>query len=435
MLTTPTTIAPLLRRPAAIFGGGRSGLAVRDLLKRVGADSVLYDEKGADGACTSFPPEAAARHALVVFSPGFAPEHPWLKTAKVMGAVCLGELDFASLFWKGKIVAITGTNGKTTLTEFLTHALTRKGEFAKSTGNIGYPLSRLVLDVEDQAERMVAVCEVSSFQAETMRHFRSDGTLWTNFAEDHLERHDGLAGYFAAKWVLVDRTNAGAVFLGDSAQKYAKQLGYTVPMSGMVSSLGQPHDERLNGTVFEHYPQRENFELARAWWVRSGRNEDCLYAAARSFRLGRHRLALVRTVAGVGYWNDSKATNFHAVEAALGRFDAPVVLIAGGKSKGGDLGGFVSRIAPRVKFMALIGETAAEMAGHCEQAHVVHLRCATLDEAVRVSAEQATTGEHVLLSPGFASFDMFNGYDHRGEVFEQLVQSLADRSAHPASIF
>lgn len=435
MLTTPTTIAPLLRRPAAIFGGGRSGLAVRDLLRQVGAESVLYDEKGADQACTSFSPEAAARHALVVFSPGFSPQHPWLKTAKGMGAVCLGELDFASLFWRGKIVAITGTNGKTTLTEFLTHALTRNGEFAKATGNIGYPLSRLVLDSDAQAERTIAVCEVSSFQAETMRHFRADATLWTNFAEDHLERHDGLADYFAAKWVLVDHTKSGAVFFGDSTQEYARRFGHALPTSANVSSQGQPHDERLAGTVFERYPQRENFELARAWWVRSGRSEECMYAAAQSFHLGRHRLALVRTVAGVGYWNDSKATNFHAVEAALGRFDAPVVLIAGGKGKGGDLGGFVHRIASRVKFMALVGETADELASHCAEAHVAHLRCSTLAEAVQISSAQAKEGDHVLLSPGFASFDMFNGYDHRGEVFEQLVRALADRVSSPASIF
>jgi UDP-N-acetylmuramoylalanine--D-glutamate ligase len=435
MLTTPTTIAPLLRRPAAIFGGGRSGLAVRELLKRVGAESVLYDERGTDGACTIFEREAAARHALVVFSPGFSPRHQWLATAKSMGAVCLGEIDFASLFWKGKIVAVTGTNGKTTLTEFLTHALTINGESAKATGNIGYPLSRLVLDVDLQAARTTAVCEVSSFQSETMRHFRADATLWTNFAEDHLERHDGLGDYFAAKWRLVEHTQPGAVFLGDSAQTYATCFARELPAQSHVTTQGLPADPGLRGTVFEYYPQRENFELVRAWWCRSGRREECLYAAAQSFHLGRHRLALVRMIAGVGYWNDSKATNFHAVEAALGRFDAPVVLIAGGKGKGGDLGGFVARIAPRVKFAALIGETANELAGHCTQVGVAHVRCSSLDEAVQIASSQATAGGHVLLSPGFASFDMFNGYDHRGEIFEQLVRALADNADKHASIF
>jgi UDP-N-acetylmuramoylalanine--D-glutamate ligase len=435
MLTAPTTIATLLRRPAAIFGGGRSGLAVRELLQRVGAESVLYDERGADGASTSFDREAAARHALVVFSPGFSPRHEWLATAKSMGAVCLGEIDFASLFWKGKIVAVTGTNGKTTLTEFLTHALTLNGEFAKATGNIGYPLSRLVLDLDLQAARTTAVCEVSSFQAETMRHFRADATLWTNFAEDHLERHDGLDDYFAAKWVLVEHTQPGAVFLGDSAQEYAMHFGRASSAQSHVATQGLADDAGLRGTVFERYPQRENFELVRAWWTRSGRREECLYAAAQSFHLGRHRLALVRTIAGVGYWNDSKATNFHAVEAALARFDSPVVLIAGGKGKGGDLGGFVSRIAPRVKFAALIGETSRELAGHCAQAGLAHVCCASLDEAVQAASSQATVGGHVLLSPGFASFDMFNGYDHRGEIFEQLVRKLADNADRHASIF
>jgi UDP-N-acetylmuramoylalanine--D-glutamate ligase len=153
--------------------------------------------------------------------------------------------------------------------------------------------------------------------------------------------------------------------------------------------------------------------------------EETLFAAARSFQLGRHRLARVGEHDGVGYWNDSKATNFHAVEAALARFAAPVVLIAGGKAKGGDLAGFVHRIAPRVKHAVLIGETSAELAFQCAAFRVAHTSCATLAEAVRRAAELAEAGDHVLLSPGFASFDMFGGYAERGEQFEQLVREFS----------
>lgn len=141
----------------------------------------------------------------------------------------------------------------------------------------------------------------------------------------------------------------GAVFLGTSVQGYARQAVPGAAAVVAVASEGLTPEARLSGTVFESYPQRENFELARAWWRHAGWAEADLYAAAQSFRLGRHRLAWVQQIAGVNYWNDSKATNFHAVEAALRRFDTPVVLIAGGKAKGGDLGGFVRRIAARVQ--------------------------------------------------------------------------------------
>jgi UDP-N-acetylmuramoylalanine--D-glutamate ligase len=176
--------------------------------------------------------------------------------------------------------------------------------------------------------------------------------------------------------------------------------------------------------VFAEYPQRENFLLAAAWWKSAGLPRDVLLAAARTFQLGRHRMTQVGQVAGVTFWNDSKATNFHAVEAALSRFTAPVVLIAGGKSKGGDLAGFMHRIAPKVKHVVLIGETSAELAFHASTFRIAHTTAATLAEAVRRAVELSTAPDHVLLSPGFASFDLFRGYADRGEQFERLVRDL-----------
>jgi UDP-N-acetylmuramoylalanine--D-glutamate ligase len=129
-------------------------------------------------------------------------------------------------------------------------------------------------------------------------------------------------------------------------------------------------------------------------------------------------------IEGVTYWNDSKATNFHAVEAALARFTAPVLLIAGGKAKGGDLTAFVRRIAPRVKQAFLIGDTRAALAAACAVHGVLHRVCETFEEAIHAAAGQAGPGDHVLLSPGFASFDMFRSYEHRGDQFEQLVNRL-----------
>jgi UDP-N-acetylmuramoylalanine--D-glutamate ligase len=441
----PAAIASLLARPVAVFGAGVSGQGVLALLTALGAPGVVYDEK-AEGAEKTFPAKKAATHGLVIFSPGFAPEHAWLATARAAGCTCLGELDFASLFWRGEVVAITGTNGKTTLTEFLAHALDAAGRPAHVTGNVGYPFSRLI--VEQQANVVaaavrppgvsaltgaaasgpahppVAVCEVSSFQAETLQHLRPTATLWTNFAEDHLERHPGLDAYFAAKWRLVERTAPESVFVGSSVQDQARQYGKSLPASACIASAGQPADRRLEGSVFATYPQRENFILAAAWWRHAGLPEAQLYAAAQSFRLGAHRLARVAEKRGVTFWNDSKATNFHAVEAALATFAAPVLWIGGGKSKGGDLAGFIRRIAQKVRHAFLLGETKSILATFCRAYRVPVTPCATLEEAVRGAFALARPGDHVLLSPGFASFDMFHGYDDRGRQFETLVEKL-----------
>ena len=417
----PDEIAVLLQRPVAVFGAGISGQGVLALLAGIGGVGRLYDSAATD-AENQFDPEHARRHGLVVFSPGFTPEHLWLATARAAGCVCLGELDFASLFWRGQLIAVTGTNGKTTLTEFLTHALILAGRHAHMTGNIGYPFSRFVVEQSGRVE--YAVCEVSSFQAETLRHFRPNVTFWTNFAEDHLERHAGMAAYFAAKARLLELTPPGPVFAGSSVPAFAAQLGQPLIGAALVATTGQAAAPRLTGTVFGTYPQLENFLLAAAWWRQAGLPEAKLFEAARSFRLGEHRLARVGERKGVTFWNDSKATNFHAAEAALATFTGPVHWIGGGKSKGGDLAGFVRRIADHVHHAYLIGETQPALAGYCLEAKVPMTPCGSLEEAVQTAFAKATVGEHILLSPGFASFDMFRGYDDRGRQFESIVEKM-----------
>jgi UDP-N-acetylmuramoylalanine--D-glutamate ligase len=317
-LTAPEFLQAALKRPVAVLGGGVSGEGVRTLLAAMGVEGTIYDAQADKGL--EFTAAVAKQHALVVFSPGFAPEHPWLQRALTVEAICIGELDFAALFWRGKLVGITGTNGKTTLTEFIAHALGSVGRDAHATGNIGLPFSRLVAAKRGGAKDMFALCEVSSFQAETLQHLQAGAALWTNFAEDHLERHAGLEGYFGAKWNLIVHTTPGAVFAGSSVQRYAEKFERPMGPINAVATENQLADPRLARTVFAEYPQRENFLLALAWWRASGFDDAALYAAACTFKLGRHRLAQVAVHEGVTFWNDSKATNFHAVEAALARF-------------------------------------------------------------------------------------------------------------------
>ena len=441
MLRPPEFLRPLLTRPVAILGAGVSGRALANLVRALGAEPRLFD---ASPASSSPPPGDQAPHpaplfsaddaqtcGLVLFSPGFAPTHPWLSLARTCGALCLGELDFASLFWRGELVAITGTNGKTSTTEFLTHALLAAGRDAVATGNIGFPLAQLVVDRAGGGPDCTAVCEVSSFQAETFRHFRADSVIWTNFAEDHLERHPGLAAYFEAKWHLLERCVGGHVHVGASVQSHAARFGQSLPAEACVASENEPGDLLLQNTIFADYPQRENFLLVSAWWRAAGLRESVLYTAARTFAPSRHRLENLGTRGGVTWWNDSKATNFHAAEAALARFQNPVLLIAGGKSKGGDLRGFIHRISPRVRHVALIGETREILAAACVESGLAHTLCLNLSEAVQILAAIARTGDHALLSPGFASLDQFRSYADRGDQFTAFVHALPAATEKP----
>ncbi|MDF9833241.1 UDP-N-acetylmuramoylalanine--D-glutamate ligase [Ereboglobus sp. PH5-5] len=428
-LQIPDFLVPHLAKAPAVLGGGRSGEAVLALLEKLGAKGVLYDEK-LKHAKHVFTATQARAHPLVIFSPGFTANHKWLAAARKAGCETLGELDFASLFWRGKIIAVTGTNGKTTLTEFLTHALRSIKRDTTAAGNVGFPFSALVNRTDGGTIDDTAVVEVSSFQSESFKYFRADSALWINFAEDHLERHQHMRDYFDAKWRLLDRSLGGIILAGDSVQRHAAEFGCALPPDACVATENQPADILLAGTIFEHYPQRENFLIAAAWWRHAGLPEQALYAAAQNFKLGRHRLQRVAEVRGVSYWNDSKATNFHAVEAALSQFPSPAILIAGGLSKGGDIPGFVRRIAPSVKHALLIGATSGELSAACRAYNVSHTACATFAEAVKLASKNAQSGDHVLLSPGFASFDMFTSYEDRGDQFEQLVAGLA---AAPAS--
>jgi UDP-N-acetylmuramoylalanine--D-glutamate ligase len=278
----PEFLSTRLTKPAGVLGAGVSGSGALELLSRIGATAEVYDAKGKE-----FDADAAGRHGVVVFSPGFHLHHPWLELARKAGCICMAEIDFAALFWRGRIVAVTGTNGKTTLAEFLAHALVSSGLRARACGNNGLAFSRLAADENGGTPEDIAVCEVSSFQAEQLGHLWADAVLWTNFAEDHLERHPGLEAYFMAKWELVLRTRTGRFLAGTSVQHYAEKYRRPMPAGSCVVTEGRAADARLAGTPFENYPMRENFVLAAAWWSLEGLDEALLFAAARTFRTGR----------------------------------------------------------------------------------------------------------------------------------------------------
>ncbi len=323
-------------------------------------------------------------------------------------------------------MAVTGTNGKTTLTEFLAFAFKRASLDAVACGIVGLPLTSLHRTASTGS--FLAVVEVSSFQAEDLRHFAPEAVLWTNFDEDHLDRHGDLETYFRAKFKLIERMMPGGILVvGESVAAHARRFGIELPESVIVATRAEAAPTVPAGSPFDSWPQLENWAVAVAYWRARGLPLRVLEESARIFRLAPHRLRKVAEASGVEFWNDSKGTNFHAVLAALAQFSVPVRWIGGGKWKGGDLRRFAENVAPLVDSAWLIGETAPELERHFLSLGRPVRRFDSLQDAVLAAAKDAPAPTVVLLSPGFSSFDMFRSYAERGVVFERAAAALARR--------
>lgn len=429
-MTLPADIKTLLERPVAILGYGVSGRAVADLLRSKGIRFMVYDQRDAAAEFAQFGMDDALQHRLAVVSPGFSGQHPWLQAARGAGCTIMGEVDFAALFWPGSLIAVTGTNGKTTTVDFLTQALQAAGRSAVATGNIGHPVSRLY-EIKE-ATQTTAVCEISSFQAETIEHLAPDALIWTNFAEDHLDRYASMKAYFRAKWQLVERLlKPPRLFVGRSVVKWAEQLGYKLPKTTQVIDVSTKSDLPPPHSCFQRQPQLENYLLVRRFWLDEGLSLDTLDAAARHYQPPRHRMELINLAGPVACWDDSKATNFASALAALRSFSRPVHWIAGGKLKGGDLEGFVREASPHVQEAYLIGEAAPQMATALEQQGIPQTIYPSLEAATKAALEAAEPGASILLSPGFSSLDQFAGFEERGNRFQKAVLGLLTANTDP----
>lgn len=416
----PRWLNAALDKPVAVLGRGVSGEAAGKLIERLGGQPRFFDE-GSDGRF--FDDAAAASVDLAISSPGFPSDHRWVNRARENGCRLLGETDFASLFWKGPIIAITGTNGKTTLTEFLAHAFSCAGMEVRAAGNIGTPLSYLIAD--DANTEAIAVCELSSFQTESLQCLDPDCVVWTNFDEDHLDRHRTMQAYFEAKHHLVVRASASQVFYDVSVAQWAKRFDCELDPSGLAGSEFDLQECDWEGTAFAGRPGLHCFRMAHAVWNAWGLGTDLLVSAARSFRKSPHRMEFVCEVSGAAYWNDSKATNFHATSGALSGFTGKVLWIGGGKGKGGDIAGFARRLIPLLKEVYLIGETKFELQSVFQEHGLEAPVYDTLERAVEAVGKVARAGDQVVFSPGFASFDLFDGYAQRGELFKKAVAQLS----------
>jgi len=418
----PEWLESCLKSKVAIFGAGRSGLAAKALIEKLGGDAVLYDEQCGSENAALFDSSKAKTANLVVCSPGFRWDHEWIEQARLEGCRVIPEFDLGASLWKGPVIAVTGTNGKTTLASFLNEAFSHVGIESYAVGNIGTPLCELL--AKDCNSEAMAICEISSFQAEAIELLESDHVLWTNFDEDHLDRHGSMQAYFRSKYKLIANSRGSSLFIDSSVHEFGVRIGLELPRSSVVATNLSVEELGLRGSAFETEPEINSYLMARSLWLSLKLDESALVEAAHLFEKAPHRMQFLGEKRGVGFWNDSKATNFHAAIGGLKRFEKPVIWLGGGESKGGDIQDFARRIGSRIKCALLIGKTRWNLKEALEKGGLEASACDSLEEAVAKAFDFAESGDHIVLSPGFASFDMFENYVQRGEAFRKAVDCL-----------
>jgi UDP-N-acetylmuramoylalanine--D-glutamate ligase len=454
----------LAGKKIVVVGAARSGIAAAAFARRHGASVTLSDSAPAE-RLLELPPDLAASGValelgghrsetftaadLIVVSPGVPPTIAPLAAARRRGIAVVGELELAARWLKVPMVAVTGTNGKTTVTQMIGDMLTASGRRVFVGGNIGRPL---IAAVDSDPAPELAVAEVSSFQLDTADRFHPRVAVLLNISPDHLDRYPDMETYAHAKARIFARQGAGDAAVLNGSDDRVRGLA---PVHGPLRAWfnARPAGEagidlREGDLVLDGFvePWRhlngERFSLA-ALKLLGSHNRANAAAAALAARLAGadpaaiarvlaefapldHRLATVAVVDGVRYVNDSKATNVDAVARALAAFDAPVVLIAGGRDKGGGYETLLPAVAARVKRLVVLGEAAEAIAGTlgpvCRGGAA---RAADMAEAVRLARDSARPGDVVLLAPACSSFDMFTDYARRGEAFAAAVRELA----------
>jgi UDP-N-acetylmuramoylalanine--D-glutamate ligase len=443
-----------------VIGAARSGLAAAKFLAEHGAMVFLNDLKKREELAEEplqFLEELGVnlilgKHAVVtelnpdllIVSPGVPFSAPPLLEAKEKRIPVWSELELAVRFTTAPIIAVTGTNGKTTTTTLLGKIFTDAGRNTFVGGNIGVPFIGTAekMGCEDRV-----VLEASSFQLETTQIFRPRVAVILNITPDHLDRHNTYEGYLKAKskilanqtaqdWLILNKDDAETAKLAEQAKarvlffsrKHILKEGFCVE-NGWITAKDGAQTVRILKAEELGIKGGHNLENAlaatAAGWV-MGVDAQSLARSLRTFAGVAHRLEPVLTYQGVRYINDSKGTNPDASIKALEAYEEPIVLIAGGKSKGTDFLPFAIKIKEKVKALVLVGQAAGEIAEAVQKvgySNVHHVQ--GFAEAVEQAGNLAKEGDLVLLSPACASFDMFDNYEQRGDVFKELVHNLA----------
>jgi UDP-N-acetylmuramoylalanine--D-glutamate ligase len=434
-------------KKAAVLGAGLSGTAAALLLRSEGAEVTVLDSAGEDTLLKSTIENLRARGVMVrcgpaaehdpapydfvVLSPGIDPDSPLAQSFSSRKIETMGELE---LGWRSvdiPVIAITGTNGKTTTTELLAQMLNACGQRTIACGNIGKPLCEVALEDRDLD---VLTVEVSSFQLETIRTFRPSISVWLNFAPDHLDRYRSVAEYRAAKLRIFKNQTADDTAVINGGETLPQIAARRVTFSAYAEGA----DFRLEGgsIVYQNAPvlrmadtklrgshNIENLMATLAVGLARGLSFAQMLPPLCAYEPRPHRCEFVREIGGVLYVNDSKATNLDAVEKALLAQNRKVILIAGGKDKGFTFETLRSLVSEKARAVILIGEMATRICQDWKEAVPCEI-ANSLADAVERAYAVAKPGEVVLFSPGTSSFDMFKSYADRGDQFRALVHAL-----------
>jgi UDP-N-acetylmuramoylalanine--D-glutamate ligase len=439
-----------------VVGLGKSGVASALFLKARGARVTVSDAKSEEQLRGEIPllldkgiAVEAGGHGertfhqqdFIVVSPGVPIDQPMILQAKQFGIPVIGEIELASRFLKGQIVAITGSNGKTTTTSLAGDVIAAGGKAALVGGNIGTPAIELV---SKSADASWTVLEVSSFQLETIETFHPKIAAVLNVTPDHLDRHHTFEAYWAAKKRIFENQSSEdfAVLNADDPECVrmaeglkSKALWFNRKNEVKTGAFVRENKIYYRDASGEHEIMPiaemqlkgshnvENVLAAVCVGTAAGCTPEQIRSAVKAFKAVEHRLEYVATIGGVQYYNDSKATNVDATIKALESFPANIHIILGGKDKGSDYTVLKPLLRERVKRVYTIGAAAEKIESHIAGATEV-VRTGTLESAVRRATELAQPGDVVLLAPACASFDQFTGYEQRGRVFKELVAAL-----------
>jgi UDP-N-acetylmuramoylalanine--D-glutamate ligase len=436
-----------------VIGLKKSGMASAELLLRHRAAVSLSDLKGLDElpAAHEFvsrlglpfrqqSAETFEGYDLIVLSPDVPADLPQLVAARGRGTQVIGEVELAAPFLRGHTIGITGSNGKTTTTSLIGHILKHAGLTVQVGGNIGTPVTAMV--ETSQADGW-NVLELSSFQLETIAEFRAHIGLALNVTQNHLDRHHTFERYAAAKGRLFETMHAGdiAILNADDlmcvayASHTVARLEWFSGTHKVESGASLCADKLiLDGKLLMEageIPIRghhnvENVLAASIAAARAGVGRATIAAAVRTFQAVEHRLEFVRNVSGIDFYNDSKATSVDATMKAVDAFQGGLWIILGGKDKGLDYSALREPLAARAHAALLIGAAARKIAGELEGS-VPLVDSGTLDAAVAYAYAHGKPGDTVLLAPACASFDQFRSFEHRGEVYKQIVRGLTPK--------
>ncbi|NDI16872.1 MAG: UDP-N-acetylmuramoyl-L-alanine--D-glutamate ligase [Verrucomicrobia bacterium] len=435
-----------------VVGMGRSGVAAGEWLLGEKAEVTMFDES-TDSAVAEVGLRMRARGAEVItgqksvvgrsfdraiLSPGISPDRPMVLELKAAGVPMLGELELGAQACLCPVVAVTGTNGKSTTTELITQILQAAGKRAVACGNYGKPLCEVALL---SRELDWAVAEVSSFQLETIDTFRPRIAVYLNLTPDHLDRYPTLEAYAAAKARIFENQKAEDVAVIRKGMVFPKRQGRTMVFTSEARGADYTLQEgwlcaqgdkvmRQDGTKLRGAHNAENLLAALAVADAMEVSREVVKKVFANYQALPHRCEVVAVRAGVTWINDSKATNLDAMEQAVMGMDGPVILIAGGKDKGFDVATSRPVLEGKVRAVLLLGEMAEKM----EKAWSGGTPCRRvkdLGEAVQRAAEMAREGESVLLSPGCSSYDQFKNFEERGEKYRQCVIALPQEEKKP----